>query len=88
MSACAPRTYTNVSPAAWFKITGAVQADYGVDITDYVGDAAAGGFKFGWAYDPARHTLVIQCLDSPWEDPCSAINATIDRLIQPFLGTA
>jgi hypothetical protein len=85
MSACDPCTYTGVTPAAWDAIRAAVKADCGVVIDTYTGQAGAQNLVFSWACNPAERTLTIRCLDSPWMDPCSVINAMVDRLIQPFL---
>jgi hypothetical protein len=85
MSACAMQTYNNVTQAAWQSAKQAVAAKFGVQITTESGNASSDGFTVHWRYDAATQTLSIQCTDSPFLVPCSAINAEINNMVEATL---
>lgn len=85
MSACAMLTYNNVTQAAWQSAQQAVAAKFGVQITTDSGNATSDGFTVHWNYDAARQMLSIQCTDSPFLVPCSAINSEINDMVEATL---
>ena len=83
--ACAMLSYNNVNQAAWECLVKAV-ADYGVTITTDTGQATAHGFTISWNFDRQSQILHIQCIQSPFFVPCSAINSHINDAIEKCLG--
>jgi hypothetical protein len=85
MSACAMQTFNNVNQVAWQSAKQAVAAKFGVQITTDFGNISSDGFTVHWNYDPATGTLSIQCTDSPFFIPCSAINSEIHDMVESTL---
>ena len=85
MSACAMQTYNNVTQEAWQSAKQAVTAKFDVQITTDSGNASSDGFTVHWNYDARERTLSIQCTDSPFLVPCSAINTEINGMVEATL---
>jgi hypothetical protein len=79
MSACASQTFPGVSATKWACLKASISAN-GYPITTDQGSTTDKGFTIAWNYNSAAQTLTIQCTDSPWYAPCSAINAKIHDL--------
>lgn len=80
MSACSTQSFNNVTPAVW-QCGVSAAANLGVTITTNSGSASKSGFTVAWNYNPQSQTCSIQCTDSPWYVPCSAINSFIDSTV-------
>ena len=85
MSACAMQTFNNLTQAAWQSAKEAVAAKFGVQITTDSGNISSQGFTVHWDYDAPTGTLSIQCTDSPFFIPCSAINSEIHDMVETTL---
>jgi len=79
MAACASQTFSNVSPTKWACLKTKISAA-GYAIGSDQGSVSDQGYTIAWRYDAAAQTLTLQCLDSPWWVPCSAVNAKIHDL--------
>ncbi len=84
MSACAMLSYNNVTQAAW-QCGIEKAASFGVEITSNTGTATKSGFTIAWNYNPDAQTLTLQCTDSPFFVPCSAINSQINNAVEQCL---
>jgi hypothetical protein len=83
MSACSMLTYSGVTPAVWTCIKNAV-SPYIKNPPDS-GTVTVDGFTIYWNYNPGAGTFQVQCTDSPWWAPCSAINGKINDVIEGCL---
>jgi hypothetical protein len=86
---CDKLTFSNVTPAQFTCISKSVTDKTGIVIGAYSGTESKAGFKVTWNYSLPQNaqsgTLMIQCLDSPWDKPCDAfgkgVNPTIKALV-------
>jgi hypothetical protein len=79
MSACSLQNFSNITPAVWQCMV-AKAASYGVTISSDSGSDTKSGYTIAWNYDPTSQTGSIQCTDSPFYMPCSAINSYINKI--------
>jgi len=80
MSACPPLNFSDVTPSAWVRVQAAAKP-YGVVLTGTRGSSQSHGFTVNWLYDISGKKLQVQCQDSPWFIPCSAINDHLNQAI-------
>jgi hypothetical protein len=85
MSACAMQTFNNVTQAAWQSANQAVATKFGVQITTDADNISSDGFAVNWNYDARTEMLSIECTDSPFFIPCSAINSEIHDIVEETL---
>ncbi|UAL11637.1 hypothetical protein [Caulobacter segnis] len=81
MSACAQLNYNNVTPAVWACVSQLAINNGGPNPFPNSGSFTKSGFTFVWSYNPSTELASVQCTDSPWIVPCSAINSTLQSNI-------
>lgn len=79
-SACASQDFEGVTSDKWACAKNAVRDRYGIVVNTDSGTASKDGFTLTWNYNPGAQTLQVQCTDSPWWAPCSAINGQIQDI--------
>jgi hypothetical protein len=76
-------SFKNVTQNVWNSLIATVKADTGITIppTEYQGSLTQTGFTFVWNVNIEAATGSIQCTDSPFFVPCSAINSKIISVV-------
>lgn len=80
MSACPACNFVGVTPEVFQCVCETVRNDFGIVVNGDSGEFSQDGFTVTWNYQPSSSVATIQCTDSPWWVPCSAINGKIQSI--------
>lgn len=84
MSACDPNLFGNIDRPAFNRLIATLAKQYpNIDPSNVAdtGQESGDGYTISWDFNEAAQTLTVQCLDSPWYAPCSAINEAIEEAV-------
>ena len=85
MSACAQLNFNNITPTVWTCVSQIVIEHGGPNPLPPSGSFSKNGYSFSWSYNAGAQTAWIQCTDSPWYVPCSAINSALESTVSNCL---
>lgn len=90
MTACPPQTFAAVTRPVWQNICATLAKQHpelGAGPVPDQGTASDQGYAIAWSFVEATWTLTVQCTDSPWWAPCSAIGEAIAEMVDDAIAT-
>jgi hypothetical protein len=85
MSSCATQTFTGIAEAEFNSLIQKTTAS-GIAISGNAGQASKDGITVRWLFDPARQSLELPCMNTPFFLSCGAVNSKLHDMVESCLG--